>query len=149
MSGDGILWDVRAFIYRRFVETAQAPTALETAAQFGLSLNQAVQIFADLHARHAIFLEPGAARVRMANPFSAIPTPFRVHAAGRSYWANCGWDAFGIPAALGADAEIEAQCAQTGQPLRFSVRAGAVTGAAALLHFPLPFARWYDDLIDT
>ena len=46
------------------------------------------------------------------NPFSANPTPHRVLAVGREWYANCGWDAFGILAALAAtkypgDAAIE------------------------------------------
>jgi hypothetical protein len=33
----------------------------------------------------------------MLNPFSAVETPHRVEAGGRSWFANCAWDALGIP----------------------------------------------------
>ena len=56
----------------------------------------------------------------MANPFSGVETPFKVHANGKSYFANCAWDTLGIPAALHVDAEIEAACAQSGEPIRLS-----------------------------
>ena len=36
----------------------------------------------------------------MANPFSAVPTAYRVPPDGRWWYANCAWDAFGILSAL-------------------------------------------------
>lgn len=77
-------------------------------------------------------------------------TPFRVHANGRAYFANCAWDALGIPAALHADATIEAACAESNDPLPLAVDAGTVvTPATAVAHFLVPFRRWYDDMIFT
>ena len=43
----------------------------------------------------------------MANPFSAVPTDFKVTSRGRTYFGNCIWDALGIPAILGADGLVE------------------------------------------
>ena len=102
-----------------------------------------------LNERHALFLTPGSHQVRMAHPFSGVPTPFRVHAGERSYWANCAWDALGIPAALHADAQIEAETGDDGQPVRITVRAGSVQGWDGIVHFAVPFSRWYDDLVAT
>jgi hypothetical protein len=84
----------------------------------------------------------------MANPFSAVPTAFRVQANGRAYWANCAWDALGIPAALDADARIEARC-PAGEPIGIAVTDGQVRGEGAVAHFAVPFRQWYDDLIAT
>ncbi len=146
---DDLIWHVRAFIYQHFVETARPPTVDETATQFGLTREQATTIYAELGQRHAIFLEPGTHHIRMANPFSAIPTTFRVHAHGKAYWANCAWDSFGIPAALHTDAMIEATCAENQQPITLRVENGQVTCGAEHIHFLVPFRRWYDDLIFT
>lgn len=85
----------------------------------------------------------------MANPFSAIPTDYHVHANGISYWANCVWDVLGIPAALHGDATIEARCAEDGQPWRAEVVDGDLRHDDGAAHFLLPFRRWYDDLIYT
>ena len=38
-----------------------------------------------LHEAHALVLNPATAEIRMANPFSAVPTAYRVHANGR-WW---------------------------------------------------------------
>jgi hypothetical protein len=146
---ENLLWDVRAFVYGHFAATAQPPTADETAAHFQLTVSQAVDAYRELHQRHALFLEPGTASIRMANPFSAVPTRFRVHAQGRSYWANCAWDALGIPAALHHDADIEAACAESNSPVELAVRDARVIDHGERIHFAIPFRRWYDDLVFT
>lgn len=46
----------------------------------------------ELHRLHALALNPSMDEIRMANPFSPAPTAYQVHAAGRSWNANCTWD---------------------------------------------------------
>jgi hypothetical protein len=83
----------------------------------------------------------------MLHPFSAVPTPHRVVSAGRSWYANCAWDALGIPAALHADGDVESACADCGEPVRLTVRDGELVGGADLLvHFVVPARRWWDDI---
>jgi hypothetical protein len=146
---ENLLWSVRAYVYGHFAATARPPTADETAAHFRLAASRAVDAYRELHQRHALFLEPGTASIRMANPFSAVPTGFRVQAQGLSYWANCAWDALGIPAALHQDADIEATCADSRRPIELAVRNARVIDNGERIHFPLPFHRWYDDLVFT
>jgi hypothetical protein len=104
-----------------------------------------------LHERHAFFLEPETLTIRMANPFSGIPTDFKVHVNGKTYYANCAWDMLGIPAALASrsDAVIEAVCTESNDAVQLEIRDGQVSASSLLVHFPLPFARWYDDLVLT
>ena len=149
MDETPLLWQARAFIYRHFAETARPPTVDETAAHFKISSAEAAGLYQELHGRHAVFLGPQTLAVRMANPFSAVPTEFKVHSGGRSYFANCAWDMLGIPAALGQDAQVEAVCADSGETVRLEVKNGRVRAGDLLVHFPLPFARWYDDLLFT
>jgi hypothetical protein len=166
---DNLLWSVRAFVYQHLADTARPPSPMETAARFGLAEAEAAAVYAELHARHALFLDAATGAVRMANPFSGVPTGFRVHARGRSYWANCAWDALGIPAALHTAAEVEAACAQTGEAIAFSVpypgaaatdeslssldmyapRHHRPPGTRLRIHFLVPFRHWYDDLVFT
>ena len=146
---DNLLWDVRAFVYSHFAATAQPPTVAETAARFDIDVEEATAIYLELNRRHAFFLEPGTLSIRIANPFSAVPTSFRVHAQGRFYWANCAWDALGIPAALHSDAIVEATYAGSEQPLTLAIRDGQVAAVDAMAHFLVPFDRWYDDMVFT
>ena len=146
---DAKLWEIRAFVYQHFEETTLPPRLDETASRFRLTREQAASAYEELHQRHALYLKPGTHEILMANPFSGVETSFRVHANGRTYFANCAWDSLGIPAALHTEAEIEAACAQSGEPILLSVRDGQVHGTEALVHFLIPFREWYNDLTST
>jgi hypothetical protein len=143
------LWEIRAFVYRRFAETARPPSVEESALHFGLSGEELAAAYRWLHEHHALYLKPGTHDILMANPFSGVETAFRVHADGRAYFANCAWDTLGIAAALQVDANIEAACAQTGAPIRLRVEAQQVQHSEALVHFLIPFRDWYNDLAFT
>jgi len=150
MPDDRLLWDARAFIYGHLAATARAPAMDEVAERLGVTSSEAEAVLRALHERHALFLEPGTARLRMANPFSASPTDYEVTAGGQTYWANCAWDSFGIAAALHAtEAEVRAKCAASGEPLRLRLAAGQVEGASVVVHFQVPFEHWYDNLVFT
>ena len=148
------IWDIRAFVYRQFAETTHAPSVEETASHFGLTHEEAASAYEELHQRHAFFLSPSTHDIAMAWPFSSVETPFKVHANGKTYFANCAWDSFGIPVALQADGEIDAVCAQSGETIHLTVRnqlarterSQSVQGDDALVHFLVPFQDWYDDL---
>ena len=147
---DDLDWMVRAAVYSYIVEHERPPTVAEIAAAPGMESERVALAYRRLNQRHALFLEPGTLTIRMAHPFSGVPTPFRVRANGHTYWANCAWDMLGIPAALQADAEIEASYADAAQtPVTLRISGGQVYGQGEVVHFPLPFQRWYDDLIIT
>jgi hypothetical protein len=149
-TDDSLLWSARAFIYQHFAATARAPGAEDIACHFNLTTDEVENILRALHDWHALFLEPGTARIRMANPFSAVATPYEVIVGGMTYWANCAWDTFGLAAALHAsEAEIRSVCAHTGAPLRLRVAAGEVESAGEVVHFRVPFRHWYDNLVFT
>ena len=91
---------IKLTIYRWIAETGRIPDAGEVAAASGYSEPEVLESFARLHARRLLVPEPGdPSRIRMAPPFSGIPTAFPVDARGKRYYANCVWDAYGIPAA--------------------------------------------------
>ncbi len=142
-------WQIRLFVYTHFIDHTLPPTVNDTAAHFGLSDAEARTAYHRLHDHHTLFLDPGTDAIRMANPLSAVPTDYRVSVEGKHYWANCAWDSLGIPAMLGKDATIEAKLRLTGEIIHYRVEGGQLRAQGGLVHFPLPFAQWYDDLIDT
>jgi hypothetical protein len=85
----------------------------------------------------------------MAPPFSGVPTAFPVDTQGKRYYANCVWDAFGIAAALRADAVSAAADGQTGEPLTLEVKNGRPVPQPYVAHFAVPAAHWWDDIIFT
>jgi hypothetical protein len=101
-----------------------------------------------LHDAHALVLD-GDGAIRMANPFSAVPTPYRVEAAGRSWYANCAWDAFGICAALHVDGRVDATCPDCGEPIAVEVRDERPDDESLVFHCLVPAAQWWDDIVFT
>jgi hypothetical protein len=141
--------NIRYQIYRLFADQCRAPAYQEIAGLLHVAEAEVRDSFHRLHERHMIFLEPGAHTIRMANPFSAIPTGFRVRSGVKTWWANCAWDSMGIPAALNINAHIEAAYPAAQEIVQLQVTDGTVDGKNHLVYFPLPFSRWYDDLVFT
>ena len=141
---------VKLAIYRRLSETGRAPTASQVAAETRLGEDAVLASFQRLHAKRLLVPEPGdPTRIRMAPPFSGIPTAFPVEARGRRYFANCVWDAYGIPAALKCDAVIPCADAASGEPLTLEVRDGAPIPLPYVAHFAVPAALWWRDIVYT
>jgi hypothetical protein len=142
---------IRNYIYGCFREWGRPPTVSETAEALGGERAEVAAAYRSLHEGHAIFLEPGGGepRVRMAHPFSAVPTPFRVHTKSQSYFANCAWDMLGILAALHSDGVGEARCGDCGEGIRVEVADGRLVAGGEVAHFLVPFGRWYEDLVHT
>ena len=140
---------VRYMIYRFFAENCRAPAYQEIAAQLGEAEARFRASFHTLHAHHMIFLAPGSDTIRMANPFSALPTSYTVKIGKKQWWANCAWDSLGIAAALHSDATIEAIYPDTDETVELRVENGAVNGKGNVVYFALPCRQWYDDLVFT
>jgi|SRR5215203_4489676 len=138
---------IRNHVYASFVGTGSAPAPADTAAKLCLVEAEVADAYRRLHDAHALVLEPDSSRIRMLNPFSAVETPHRVEAGGRAWFANCAWDALGIPAALHTDGSVRSECPDCGEPLELEVRgAELVRGSELLVHFLVPARRWWDDI---
>lgn len=137
--------EVRNATYRRFLEFGRAPTAAEIAAATGRSESEVRAAWDRLHDAHALVLD-SAGNIRMANPFSAVPTPFQVEAAGNQWYANCAWDAFGIGAALHVDSVIDTECADCHDPIRLHVQDGRPDDTDLVFHVLVPAISWWQDI---
>jgi Alkylmercury lyase len=137
---------IRNATYRLFRERGAAPALTDVAVELDLPLPEVRASWRRLHDAHAIVLASGRDELRMANPFSAVPTAYRVQADGRWWDANCAWDAFGICAALGVDGRIETTCGDCEERIVVGVRTGAPTDTSLLFHCLVPAARWWDDI---
>jgi hypothetical protein len=140
---------LRNTTYSMFVELGRAPTAAELAGRIGVDRSTVVAGWRRLHDAHAVVLASDSDEIRMANPFSAVETPFRVSAAGRSWYANCAWDAFGICAALQVDGEIDASCPDCGNPLSVRVVGQRPDRHDLVFHCPVPASEWWNDIVFT
>jgi hypothetical protein len=117
-----IVTTVRLQVLQTTSDTSRVPDATEVAQALGLAKDAVMDAYRQLHDGHVFVLEPGSTeRLRMANPFSAVPTSFRVHIGDRSWWGNCVWDGLGIIAALGGRGVLATTCADCGQPEAVSI----------------------------
>jgi hypothetical protein len=140
---------LRNHVYRRFVELGRAPDLAETADELGLSAAETEAGLRRLHDAHWLVLESDRPVIRMANPFSAVPTPHLVEAGGRSWYANCAWDAFGIPAALGVDGHIASTCPDCGETLELDVIEQRPEPEHGVFHVLVPARSWWADITFT
>jgi hypothetical protein len=137
---------VRLAILERFAETGDAPVAAEVATAIGETEGAVAEAYSRLADAHLLVLRPGTREIWMAHPFSAVPTGFHVETERGSSYANCVWDALGIPAMLDTDARIETTCSDCGEPLELRVRDGDLEPLDWVAHFAVPAARWWDDI---
>ena len=142
--------DVRVAIYHHFVEHGTPPSTADAARRLGIPEGDTRAAYERLAASHTIVLRPGTIDILMAAPLSAVPTPFRVTVAdGRRYWANCVWDSLGVAAMLGADATVETACPDCDDAMRLEVRGGELVEREGVVHFAVPAARWWQDIVFT
>ena len=138
--------DVRLHIYERFVAGGRPPTIAETAAALGRDESDIEDSYRRLEQAHVIVLAPGTLNVWMANPLSAVPTPFRVETPKGSFWGNCIWDALGVVSMLGGQGRVSTACPDCGEPMEVGVENGEVQAGKGVAHFAVPAARWWDNI---
>lgn len=141
--------ELRNRTYGLFVHLGRAPTSDEVAEDLDRSREDVRAGWRSLHEEHALVLEPSTGEIRMANPFSAIPTAFRVQAGGRWWYGNCAWDAFGIPAALHVDGHVETSCPDCAEPIAVEVLDRRPSDEGLVFHCLVPAGHWWDDIVFT
>lgn len=82
--------EVKLAIYEITAETGRVPNSSEVSRKIEIEETEVVAAFGRLHAKRLLLPEPGdPTRIRMAPPFSGVPTKFPVEARGKQYFANC------------------------------------------------------------
>ena len=140
---------LRNLTYGLFADLGRGPNAAEVAAAAASSVDDVLAGWMRLHDAHALVLNEARSEIRMANPFSAVPTAYRIAAKGRSWYANCAWDAFGVCAALQCDGRIETSCPDCGDPIGVSVEDQRPDDETLLFHCLVPASEWWEDIVYT
>jgi len=140
---------VRFHVYDTAMREGSLPTIAETASSLSQPSEEVRASFQRLADGHILVLQKGSGEILMANPFSAVPTPFPVQAGKRSYYGNCIWDAMGVSAMLKQDATIETSCACCGTAMKIKIASGALQDAHGITHFAVQAAHWWDNVVFT
>jgi hypothetical protein len=136
-------------IYEHFAASGRRPSLDEIAARAGAPAPQVREALGRMRAQRVLVLEADGESIRMAPPFSGVPTQHRVTSSGVSYFANCAWDALGIPAALHRAATVHSRCEQSLAPLELAVSEDGPEASDWLFHCVVPAAKWWDDIVFT
>lgn len=140
---------VKQAVYRHFAETGRAPSVAEVAGRASLDVEGVREAYRSLAGQRLLVLEADGASIRMAPPFSGVPTQHVVACGGVEFFANCAWDALGIPAALQAPGTVSSRCGQSGEPLELAVGLRGPEPSDWLFHCLVPAASWWDDIVFT
>jgi hypothetical protein len=144
-------FDTRAklAVYRHFAETGRRPSPEEVAGRVGSDVRSVLDAYRRLCAQRLLVLEADGSSIRMASPFSGVPTQHVVEAGGIRYFANCGWDALGVIAALHKAGTVHSRCEQSREPYHLNVTLQGPEPSDWLFHCVVPAARWWDDIVFT
>ncbi len=143
---DTLARDVRIHVFREAAATGQVPQAPDISRALGRSEADVRAALHELAAAKALILAPNDGNIWSANPFCAVPSGFRVAAAGKQYWGICIWDALGIAAAVGSDAIITAPCGDCGVGMTLEVRDGHLVRTEGVVHFAVRAHHWWDNI---
>jgi hypothetical protein len=140
--------DLRREIYASTLTVGAPPTirALTEALEIDAELVRSG--LARLAAGRIVVLQSDG-ELLMVPPFSAVPTPFLVETARYKCYANCAWDALGVPAMLRQPARVISACACCGDAVTFDVSLERPPDSQDVIHFAVPAARWWDDIVFT
>jgi hypothetical protein len=140
---------IKLAIYAHFAETGRRPSPQAVAERAGADVGDVLGAYPRLRAQRVLVLEADGSSIRMAPPFSGVPTQHRVDAGAVQYFANCAWDALGIPAALHRPGRVTSRCEQSREPLQLEVGLEGPGPSDWLFHCLVPAAHWWDDIVFT
>jgi hypothetical protein len=137
---------IRHAVYKTFAEGG-IPLSASIARQLHVPIEEVHAAYQRLHAAHSVVIDARTHEVSMALPFSSVPTPFAVKGIGnRTWFANCAWDAFGIPILVGVDAVIATTCQDCDGPIVYRVEDGRLVDSHGVVHFGVPAGKWWDNI---
>ena len=116
--------------FRHLLEGRAASTA-EIAGALALSEDAVDGAVRGLRARGTLVLDDATGAIVGARGLTLRPTRHALTMSGRRLYTFCAIDAVGIPAALGADAEVASRCHGCATPVALSLCAGALRDAPA------------------
>ena len=140
---------LRTAVYRHFATTGRSPTLEAMGEAVGVASEHVRDGYRRLYAKRMLVPAADFASIRMAPPFSGIPTQHRATVSGTEYFANCAWDAFGVVAALGGTGDVLSRCEHTLDPLALHLTPAGPPPSGWLFHCVVPAAKWWNEIVFT
>jgi len=141
--------ELRMAVYQQFARTGGSPTLDMMRQLLGASDEDITEGYRRLHARRLLVPADDFTSIRMAPPFSGVPTQHRVRVNDIEYFANCAWDTFGVVSALGGAGDVFSRCEQTLEPLTLHLTSDGPSASSWLFHCAVPACQWWNDIVFT
>jgi hypothetical protein len=136
---------IRRLVYDGVMSNGAIPTQSSLASTACMTVPAVSEALLRLAEAHMLVLQRNG-EILMANPFSAVATPFPVSIGNRSWYGNCIWDAMGIAAMMHDKAVIAASCGCCGTAMTLWVPDECIADERTA-HFAVPAAHWWDDIV--
>jgi hypothetical protein len=140
---------LRQHIYAAVTEHGKLPSIAELCDRTDEGASEVRDSLARLASGRIVVLQPDSGEILMAPPFSAVPTPFVVETSRHWSYANCAWDAIGVPIMLREEARITSSCGCCGASVTLDVATERPPFARDATHFAVPASQWWHDLVYT
>ena len=140
---------LRTQIYSLTLDRGAPPSSQELAAALASDAAAVQRSLERLAASRIVVLQPSSGELLMVPPFSAVPTPFLVETKRYACYANCAWDAFGVPVMRRETARVITACACCGESIVVDVGLDRAPTVTDVIHFAVPAARWWEDVVFT
>ncbi len=137
-------------LIRSLIDSCAIPSREELQERLGCaSAAELDNLFKELANVHGVVLHPSSFEVWAIHPFSLAPTVFLVESEDKKWWGNCAWCALGIAALVGKPCHITTTLGAEGVQVRLVVEQGKVHPGNVVVHFPIPMARAWDNVVYT
>lgn len=137
-------------LIRGLVEKCAIPSRDELQTRLGCaSPGELDRAFGELAGLHGVVLHPASHDVWAIHPFSLAPTPFLVESGDKKWWGNCAWCSFGIAVLVGGRCTITTTLGAESEQVRLTVEDGQIDRSDLVVHFPIPMARAWENVIYT
>ncbi len=140
---------VKLAIYDHFARRAWRPSVGDVAERLEMDAPSVLAAYRRLAGERLLVLDDDGSSIRMAPPFSGVPTQHVAEVGESEYFANCAWDVLGIVAALGRPGVVHSRCERSRELFRLEVGDDGPEASDWLFHTPVPAAAWWDDIVFT
>lgn len=125
---------VRKYVLTQYPLLGRAPTRQEVATALDCGSADAIQAtLTQLHELDMLYLDSESQEIRVAYPFSSVPTKHLVRFPGwdnaAPVYAQCAVDALGIPFMVRQDASIASLCPHCAESVAIKIESGAIVTA--------------------
>ena len=136
-------------LLRGLVDTGAIPSSAELQERLRCSSADLDRAFDDLADAHGVVFHPGTRNVWAIHPFSLAPTLFLVQSGEKTWWGNCAWCSLGIAVLAGGRCVITTTLGAESEQVQLTVENGRLNRTDLVVHFPIPMARAWDNVIYT